>query len=269
MPKTWWAMLIGGLALAGIPPLSGFFAKDSILASALAAGTGTATILFAVGIAGTFLTGLYTFRMLFVVFGGEQSAYVQEHPPHAHHDRLVAVVDGPDRRRARRARRVRRLDPVRERVDADHRLARAGREAARRGDRARRRRSRASSRSLVGRGRDRRRLVDLLGAPARRRRSRGRSSSTSSTSTSCTTGSSTGRPSGSPASSAGRRRADHRRLDPRRLDRRARGGGRGPRSSRPASSAPTPSRSPPASPSSSSSSSRSRVTTPTAGSPPR
>jgi NADH-quinone oxidoreductase subunit L len=88
MPKTWWAMLIGGLALAGIPPLSGFFAKDSILASSLAAGT-YGKVLFAVGIAGAFLTGLYTFRMLFVVFGGEQSAYVQEHPPHASHDRLV------------------------------------------------------------------------------------------------------------------------------------------------------------------------------------
>src|SRR5574337_299622 len=38
MPKTWWAMLVGGLALAGLPPLSGFFSKDSILASALDRG---------------------------------------------------------------------------------------------------------------------------------------------------------------------------------------------------------------------------------------
>jgi NADH-quinone oxidoreductase subunit L len=88
MPKTWWAMLIGGLALAGIPPLSGFFAKDSILAAALAGDTYD-RVLFAVGIAGAFLTGLYTFRMLFVVFGGEPSAHVREHPPHAGHDRLV------------------------------------------------------------------------------------------------------------------------------------------------------------------------------------
>jgi NADH-quinone oxidoreductase subunit L len=89
MPKTWWAMLIGGLALAGMPPLSGFFAKDSILASALAREDWYGYLLFAVGVAGAFLTGLYTFRMLFVVFGGEQSAYVREHPPHAAHDRLV------------------------------------------------------------------------------------------------------------------------------------------------------------------------------------
>ena len=49
MPKTWWAMLIGGLALAGIPPLSGFFAKDSILASALARGDWYGYLLFAAG----------------------------------------------------------------------------------------------------------------------------------------------------------------------------------------------------------------------------
>jgi NADH-quinone oxidoreductase subunit L len=89
MPKTWWAMLIGGLALAGMPPLSGFFAKDSILASSLAREDWYGYVLFGAGVVGAFFTGLYTFRMLFVVFGGEQSAYVREHPPHASHDRLV------------------------------------------------------------------------------------------------------------------------------------------------------------------------------------
>jgi NADH-quinone oxidoreductase subunit L len=88
MPNTWWAMLIGGLALTGVPPLSGFFSKDAILASALDRGT-YGDILFACGLAGAFLTGLYTFRMLFIVFGGEQSAYVQEYPPHAHGDAVA------------------------------------------------------------------------------------------------------------------------------------------------------------------------------------
>jgi NADH-quinone oxidoreductase subunit L len=88
MPRTWQAMLVGGLALAGIPPLSGFFSKDSILAAALDRGW-YGGLLFAAGLAGTFLTGLYTFRMLFVVFGGEQSAYVQEHPPRLHGDRVA------------------------------------------------------------------------------------------------------------------------------------------------------------------------------------
>jgi NADH-quinone oxidoreductase subunit L len=78
LPRTYWAFLIGGLALVGIPPLSGFFSKDAILASALAAGT-YGQILFVVGVIGAFLTGLYTFRMIFIVFGGEPSAYAREH----------------------------------------------------------------------------------------------------------------------------------------------------------------------------------------------
>jgi NADH-quinone oxidoreductase subunit L len=79
MPRTWIAMLIGGLALAGMPPLSGFFSKDSILASALAREDWWGYLLFAVGLLGALLTGIYTFRMLFVVFLGEPSAFVREH----------------------------------------------------------------------------------------------------------------------------------------------------------------------------------------------
>jgi NADH-quinone oxidoreductase subunit L len=78
MPRTWLAMLIGGLALAGIPPFAGFFSKDSILAAALDAGW-YGIVLWTVGLAGAFLTGLYTFRMIFLVFGGEPSGYVREH----------------------------------------------------------------------------------------------------------------------------------------------------------------------------------------------
>jgi NADH-quinone oxidoreductase subunit L len=78
LPRTWLAFLIGALALSGIFPLSGFFSKDAILASALAAGW-YGQLLFAAGLAGAFLTGLYTFRMVFLVFGGEQSAYAREH----------------------------------------------------------------------------------------------------------------------------------------------------------------------------------------------
>ena len=57
-----------------IPPFAGFFSKDAILASALARGDWWGTTLFVVGIVGAFLTGLYTFRMIFMVFGGEPSA---------------------------------------------------------------------------------------------------------------------------------------------------------------------------------------------------
>ncbi len=78
MPRTWIAFLVGGLALVGIPPFSGFFSKDAILASALERGL-YGQILFALGLFGAFLTGLYTFRMIFIVFGGEPSSFVREH----------------------------------------------------------------------------------------------------------------------------------------------------------------------------------------------
>ncbi len=78
LPRTYLAFLIGALALTGIPPLSGFFSKDSILASALAAGW-YGQVLFVAGLIGAFLTGLYTFRMVFMVCGGEPSAYAREH----------------------------------------------------------------------------------------------------------------------------------------------------------------------------------------------
>lgn len=78
MPRTYWMFLFGSLALVGIFPFAGFFSKDSILAAAMDHGA-YGYVLWAAGLAGTFLTGLYTFRLLFVVFWGEPSAFVREH----------------------------------------------------------------------------------------------------------------------------------------------------------------------------------------------
>src|SRR5689334_13103074 len=83
MPYTRAVFLVGSLALVGIFPFAGFFSKDSILASALDHGWYGALI-FAVGIFGAFLTGLYTFRLFFIVFTGEPSAFAREHF-HSHH----------------------------------------------------------------------------------------------------------------------------------------------------------------------------------------
>ncbi len=82
MPRTYIAFLVGSLAAVGVPPLAGFFSKDSILASALASG-GYGQLLFAAGLVGTLLTGIYTFRLLFLVFLGEPSPLVKEHD-HGH-----------------------------------------------------------------------------------------------------------------------------------------------------------------------------------------
>ncbi len=79
MPFTKWCFLAGALALVGIPPFSGFFSKDSIVASAAALGTWYGWIFWICGLAGALLTGLYTFRLWFMVFPGEPSGFVQEH----------------------------------------------------------------------------------------------------------------------------------------------------------------------------------------------
>ncbi len=78
MPVTRICFLIGSLALVGVPPFAGFFSKDSIIAAALDGGW-YGYILFAAALIGTFLTGLYTFRLFFLVFPGEPSPFVREH----------------------------------------------------------------------------------------------------------------------------------------------------------------------------------------------
>src|SRR6476469_1567939 len=78
LPRTFIAFAIGAVALVGLPPFAGFFSKDSILADAMDRGA-FGYVLWVIGLAGTFLTGLYTFRLLFLVFWGEPSAFVREH----------------------------------------------------------------------------------------------------------------------------------------------------------------------------------------------
>ena len=78
LPWTYRFFLVGALSLAAIPPFSGFFSKDSILSSAIDAGPlGVAMWVF--GILGAFLTGLYTFRLVYIVFYGKQDPFVKEH----------------------------------------------------------------------------------------------------------------------------------------------------------------------------------------------
>ena len=78
MPFTFVAFVVGSLSLAGIPPFSGFFSKDSILAAALASGW-YGELLWVAGMIGAFLTGVYAFRLLFIVFWGEPTPFVREH----------------------------------------------------------------------------------------------------------------------------------------------------------------------------------------------
>jgi NADH-quinone oxidoreductase subunit L len=78
LPWTYRAFIVGALALAAIPPFAGFFSKDAILGSAANAGA-FGWLMWSVAAFGAFLTALYTFRLLFVVFWGELSAFAREH----------------------------------------------------------------------------------------------------------------------------------------------------------------------------------------------
>jgi NADH-quinone oxidoreductase subunit L len=77
MPFTYGCMVIGGLALAGFPPFSGFFSKDEIIAMELARGDWH-IVLGVLGYVGAFLTGIYTFRMIFRAFHGDPSPEAAE-----------------------------------------------------------------------------------------------------------------------------------------------------------------------------------------------
>ena len=70
MPFTYVCFVIGGLALAGVPPFSGFFSKDEILADIGARGGGW-WVFYVAGYVGAILTAIYTWRMIFRAFWGE------------------------------------------------------------------------------------------------------------------------------------------------------------------------------------------------------
>ena len=77
MPFTYGCMIIGGLALSGVPPFSGFWSKDEIIALEFDRG-GWHTILGVLAYVGAFLTAIYTFRMIFRAFHGEMCPEAEE-----------------------------------------------------------------------------------------------------------------------------------------------------------------------------------------------
>jgi NADH-quinone oxidoreductase subunit L len=78
---TYITMLTATLAIAGFPPLAGFFSKDSILLSAYQNDNG-GKILYGVGLFTALLTSFYMFRLIFLTFFGKQR--YDEHHVHVH-----------------------------------------------------------------------------------------------------------------------------------------------------------------------------------------
>jgi NADH-quinone oxidoreductase subunit L len=87
MPFTFACFIIGGLALSGLPPFSGWLSKDDIIAYLNHRGGGF-EILGILGYVGALMTGIYTFRMIFRAFWGEPcpEAAELEHGHLVHHD---------------------------------------------------------------------------------------------------------------------------------------------------------------------------------------
>lgn len=71
MPITYVCMLMGALALCGIPPFAGFFSKDMIIDAVQAATVPGHRFAFILVVAATIVTALYTFRLFFLVFHGK------------------------------------------------------------------------------------------------------------------------------------------------------------------------------------------------------
>jgi len=94
MPVTYWTMLIGSLALCGIPPFAGFFSKDAIIeATHLSEIPGHVYAYYCV-LLGVFVTAFYTFRMMFLAFHGAPRYSVEPHDPHAGDHPHDAHADG-------------------------------------------------------------------------------------------------------------------------------------------------------------------------------
>jgi NADH-quinone oxidoreductase subunit L len=71
MPITYWTVLIGAAANAGLPIFAGFFSKDSIVEALHVSHTPGAQLAWILALAGIFVSGLYSFRLVFFAFHGK------------------------------------------------------------------------------------------------------------------------------------------------------------------------------------------------------
>ncbi|MGP4865141.1 NADH-quinone oxidoreductase subunit L [Psychrobacter sp. T6-5] len=76
IPLVFWCYIIGGGALAAIPWVTvGFYSKEAILWETYATGH---LVLFYMGVFGAFLTAIYTFRMIWIIFFGEEKTHAHK-----------------------------------------------------------------------------------------------------------------------------------------------------------------------------------------------
>ena len=90
MPVTHWTFLIGALALSGIPPFAGYYSKDAIIEAAALSHIPGAGFAYVAVLSGALITALYTFRMYFLTFHGEER--MDEHTRHHLHESPKVVT---------------------------------------------------------------------------------------------------------------------------------------------------------------------------------
>jgi NADH-quinone oxidoreductase subunit L len=92
LPITYWTSVIGTLALIGFPGFAGFFSKDALIEAVHESTTPGHTLAYWAVLLGVFVTSLYSFRLLFVVFHGNER---MDHHTKEHLHETPAVVTGP------------------------------------------------------------------------------------------------------------------------------------------------------------------------------
>jgi NADH:ubiquinone oxidoreductase subunit 5 (subunit L)/multisubunit Na+/H+ antiporter MnhA subunit len=85
LPITYLTVLIGALANAGFPPFAGFFSKDSIIEALHFSQTPGAGFAYVLALAGVFVGGLYSFRLVFFAFHGKERFELHDDSDHGGH----------------------------------------------------------------------------------------------------------------------------------------------------------------------------------------
>lgn len=90
IPLVYACFLVGGAALSALPVVTaGFYSKDAILYGAMINGH---QLLLLAGLVGAFLTSVYTFRMIFIVFHGQEKIHAQAGKGITHHLPLLILL---------------------------------------------------------------------------------------------------------------------------------------------------------------------------------
>ena len=90
IPVTFWTFAVATVAIAGIPPLAGFFSKDEILWYSFSSTTGGSPILWGVGALTALMTAFYMFRLLWLVFFG--TSRVDHEVEHHIHESPISMT---------------------------------------------------------------------------------------------------------------------------------------------------------------------------------